>query len=73
VEVERELPRNFGVAVFYDAGNAFDDFDDDLEYSAGLGVRYRLAGVASIGVDVAQALSDTSRSPRFHLRLTTLF
>jgi translocation and assembly module TamA len=73
VEVERDLPRNFGVAVFYDAGNAFDNFDDELEYSAGVGGRYRLAGVASIGVDIAQALSDTSRSPRFHLRLTTLF
>jgi translocation and assembly module TamA len=73
VEVERDLPRNFGVAVFYDMGNAFDDFSDPLEYSAGLGVRYRLASVASIGVDVAQALSDTSRSPRLHLRLTTLF
>lgn len=73
VEVERDLPRNFGVAVFSDQGNAFDNFDDNLEYSAGLGVRYRLAGVASVGVDVAQALSDTSRSPRLHLRLTTLF
>ena len=72
-EVEYALPRNFGVAVFYDAGNAFDDFDDELAYSVGVGVRYRLAGVASIGVDVAQALSDTSRSPRLHLRLTTLF
>jgi translocation and assembly module TamA len=73
LEVERDLPRNFGIAVFSDQGNAFDDFDADLEHSAGLGVRYRLAGVASIGVDVAQALSDTSRSPRLHLRLTTLF
>ena len=26
LEVERSLPRNFGVAVFYDFGNAFDNF-----------------------------------------------
>ena len=24
VEIERTLPRNFGVAAFYDIGNAFD-------------------------------------------------
>lgn len=73
VEVERDLPRNFGAAIFYDAGNAFDHFSDKIEYSAGIGARYRLAGVASVGVDVAQALSQSGRSPRLHLRLTTLF
>ncbi|MBC7984197.1 MAG: BamA/TamA family outer membrane protein [Candidatus Obscuribacterales bacterium] len=73
VEVERDLPKDFGVAVFTDAGHAFDNFGDPLEYSAGIGGRYRIAGVASLGIDVAQALSDTHRSPRFHLRLTTLF
>ncbi|HYM35551.1 MAG TPA: hypothetical protein VET48_09155, partial [Steroidobacteraceae bacterium] len=69
---ERDLPKNFGVAVFYDIGNAFDNFSDKLEYSVGIGGRYRIAGVASIGVDLAQALSE-NRSPRVHLRLTTLF
>jgi translocation and assembly module TamA len=73
VEVERDLPANFGAAVFVDAGNAFDNFSDKLEYSAGIGARYRLAGVASLGIDVAQALSQSGRDPRFHLRLTTLF
>ncbi len=73
LEVERDLPANFGAAVFYDVGNAFDNFGDQLEYSVGVGGRYRIAGVASIGVDVAQALSQSGRSPRFHLRLTTLF
>jgi translocation and assembly module TamA len=72
-EIVRDLPRNFGVAAFYDTGNAFDDFSDPkLEYAAGLGVRYNIA-VASFGVDVAQALSESGRSPRIHLYIATQF
>lgn len=72
IEITRELPRNFGVAAFYDFGNAFDSFSDPgLEYSVGVGVRYNIA-VASFGVDVAQALSE-SRNPRFHLYISTQF
>jgi translocation and assembly module TamA len=73
VEIVRDLPRNFGIAAFYDIGNAFDDFSDpELEYSAGLGVRYNIA-VASFGIDVAQALSESGRSPRLHLYIATQF
>jgi translocation and assembly module TamA len=73
IELQRDLPRNFGAAIFYDIGNAFDDFDDPgLEYSVGVGVRYRIA-VASFGVDVAQALSESGRDPRFHLYISTQF
>jgi translocation and assembly module TamA len=73
VEIVRDLPRNFGVAAFYDMGNAFDDFSDpDLEYAAGLGVRYNIA-VASFGIDIAQALSESGRSPRIHLYISTQF
>ena len=73
VELVRDLPRNFGAAVFYDIGNAFDDFSDPgLEYSVGIGARYRIA-VASFGVDVAQALSQSGLSPRFHLYISTQF
>ncbi|MGH8186238.1 MAG: autotransporter assembly complex protein TamA, partial [Steroidobacteraceae bacterium] len=73
IEVVRDLPRNFGVAAFYDIGNAFDDFADPmLEYSVGLGVRYSIA-VASFGVDVAQPLSESGRDPRLHLYISTQF
>jgi len=58
--------------VFVDAGNAFYKFGDPLEYSAGIGVRYRLPFL-SVGVDVAQSISDTSRSPRFHINFTPEF
>jgi translocation and assembly module TamA len=73
IEVVRDLPRNFGVAAFYDVGNAFNDFKDpQLEYSLGLGVRYSIA-VASFGVDVAQPISESGRNPRFHLYISTQF
>lgn len=73
VEIVRDLPRNFGVAAFYDIGNAFDDFEEpQLQYAAGIGARYNIA-VASFGIDVAQALSESGRSPRVHLYIATQF
>ena len=71
-ELERDLPRNFRLAVFYDIGNAIDHFGDPLEDSAGIGLRWHVS-VASIGLDVAQPLSEKGRNPRLHLHLSTLF
>ena len=66
--------RRFAVAVFADAGNAFDSFDDPLMYSVGIGVRLRLP-VVSVGIDVAQALTTPAGStdrpgPRLHLNFS---
>jgi len=73
IEAERRLPRNFGLATFYDIGNAFDDIQHpDLQYSVGVGLRWHIA-VASVGVDIAQALSESGRNPRLHLYISTLF
>jgi translocation and assembly module TamA len=72
IELQRSLPRNFIAAVFVDAGNAIDDFGDPLEYSAGVGLRYRLPFL-SIGLDVAQSLSESDRNPRVHLNFTPEF
>jgi translocation and assembly module TamA len=69
IEFERDFPRNFRGALFFDAGNAFNDWNTALEYSAGLGVRWRLPMVM-IGLDVAQALSEPGKKPRFHLNIT---
>ncbi len=74
VELVRDLPKNFAVAVFGDAGNAFDQFGDPLMYSVGVGFRLRLP-VVSVGIDVAQALTtpagDTERpGPRLHLNFS---
>src|SRR5690606_37659472 len=64
-EIVRDLPWNLAGAVFFDAGNAFNSFDDGLEYAAGVGLRYRLPGV-SIGLDLAKPLS-TGGGMRLHL------
>lgn len=69
VEVVRDLPRNLGVAVFTDFGNAFDRFGDPLEYSAGLGIRWRLP-VVTLGIDVAQPLSEPGAGPRLHINFS---
>jgi translocation and assembly module TamA len=69
VELERDFPRNFRGAVFFDTGNAFNDWSTPLEYSIGIGVRWRLP-MLMIGLDVAQALSESDRRPRLHLNIT---
>lgn len=68
VEIVRDLPWNLALATFFDAGNAFNDFNVSLQYAAGVGVRYRLPGIA-IGLDVAKPLS-TGGNPRLHLNIT---
>ncbi len=72
VELQRNLPRNLVGAVFMDAGNAFNRFGDPLEYSVGIGLRYRLPFL-SIGLDVAQSISEPGRSPRLHINFTPEF
>jgi translocation and assembly module TamA len=72
VEIERDLPRNFRAAVFYDIGNAVNNFSDPLEYSVGVGLRWRVA-VISFGIDLAQPLSQSGRGPRLHLNISALY
>ncbi len=75
VELIRDLKwKSLSVAVFGDAGNAFDRFGDPLMYSVGLGMRLRLP-VVSVGIDVAQALTVPAGSterpgPRLHLNFS---
>ena len=71
VEFEYDLPRNLVAAAFVDAGNAFDRFGDPLEYSVGIGVRYRLPFLL-VGVDLAQSISETDRDPRLHMNFTPI-
>lgn len=69
VELIRELPRSLGVAAFFDFGNAFDRFGDPLEYSVGLGMRWRLP-VVTLGIDIAQPLSEPGMGPRLHINFS---
>ena len=68
VEVIRDLPRNFGIATFFDYGNAFNHFGDPLEYAAGVGFRVRLP-VVTWGIDIAEPLSRNA-GPRFHINFS---
>ena len=68
VEVIRDLPHNFGVATFFDYGNAFNHWGDPLEYAAGVGFRVRLP-VVTLGIDVAEPLSR-SGGPRLHINFS---
>jgi translocation and assembly module TamA len=71
VEFEYDLPRNLVAAAFVDAGNAFDRFGDPLEYSIGLGIRYRLPFLL-VGIDLAQSISESGRDPRLHMNFTPI-
>ena len=69
VELIRDLPRNFGVAVFMDAGNAVNKLGDPLEYAAGIGIRWRLP-IVTLGIDIAQPISRSDLNPRIHLNIS---
>jgi translocation and assembly module TamA len=64
VELVRELPKNLGVAVFMDTGNAFNSFPPTLQYSAGVGFR-ALLPVLTLGVDLAFPLSKECSPPNY--------
>jgi translocation and assembly module TamA len=69
IELQRNLPHNLVAALFVDGGNAINNFGDPLEYSVGVGLRYRLPFL-SIGLDVAKSISEPDRGPRLHLNFT---
>jgi translocation and assembly module TamA len=69
IELERDLPHDLRGAVFFDTGNAFDEWSTPLEYSVGVGIRLKLP-MLLIGFDIAQALSEPNKKPRLHLNIT---
>ena len=66
-EMEKRLTPDWGVAVFYDLGNAFNSFADfELEQGAGIGVR-RYTPIGAIGLDLARQIGNDENSYRLHL------
>jgi len=66
-EMEKSLWKNWGLAAFYDAGNAFNSFREmELAQGAGLGVRY-YTPVGPIKIDLARQLGTPEPSFRLHL------
>jgi translocation and assembly module TamA len=68
IEFEHGFNDNWGAAIFYDAGNAIDNFSDKLERGAGFGFRWQ-SPVGPIRIDLASAVSDASRPWRLHITI----
>jgi translocation and assembly module TamA len=56
----------WGVAVFYDTGNAMRSFSGSLEEGAGVGLRW-VSPIGPIRADAAWALTEPGTPVRFHL------
>ena len=72
-EIERDLPHNFGIATFYDVGNAINHLSDPLANAVGIGFRWRLP-VVTVGVDIGQAIKapgyPSIPGPRLNLNIS---
>ncbi len=68
VEFEFNLLPRTSVAMFYDAGNAYNSNDFDPQSGAGVGLRWKTP-IGAVRLDVAQALSKEDRPWRLHLTL----
>lgn len=68
-ELERALGTNWGVAVFYDAGNAFNSLSNYiLRHGAGVGVRW-YTPVGPVRADIARQIRVDDPSFRLHLSI----
>jgi translocation and assembly module TamA len=68
LECEYALTDDWGLAVFYDIGSAFDAGDDDLDFDSGAGIgarRYTLIG--PIKIDLATRVSESTNKVTLHL------
>jgi translocation and assembly module TamA len=66
-ELERAIYKNWGVAVFYDVGNAFDEFSDmDLHEAAGIGLRY-YTPIGAIRLDYARQIGVDDPDDKIHI------
>jgi translocation and assembly module TamA len=68
IEFEHSFNPKWGGAVFYDIGNAIDNFDDDLERGAGFGLRWR-SPVGPVRIDLASAISRDDKPWRLHINI----
>lgn len=67
IEIERALLQNWGVAAFYDVGNAFNNLDEiRLAQGAGIGVRY-YTRIGPIRLDLARQINVPNPGYQVHL------
>ncbi len=68
IELERAIGKNWGVAAFYDTGNAFNDFSKmRLAQGAGVGARY-YSPLGPVKIDIARQIGV--RKPHFRLHIS---
>lgn len=68
LEYEHRILDRWSLAVFYDVGNAINDLSDDLEYGAGIGLRWH-SPVGLVRVDLASGLSQPDNPIRLHVNI----
>lgn len=69
LELERAVGRDWGVAAFYDAGNAFNDFSNmQLVQGVGMGVRY-YSPIGPIKLDIARQIGVRDPDFRIHISI----
>ncbi len=68
-ELERAIGEDWGVAAFYDTGNAFNNYSNiDFTQGAGLGVRY-YTPIGSMNLDVARQIGVSSPDFKIHFTI----
>lgn len=66
IELERALFKDWGISIFYDAGNAFNSFSDvSLFQGAGVGLHY-YSSVGALNLSVARPLGGDNPAIHFH-------
>jgi translocation and assembly module TamA len=68
VEIERMIYRNFGIAGFYDIGNAARGWPEEYAAGAGIGFRYRTP-IGMLRVDFATPISESTNQVRLHINI----
>jgi translocation and assembly module TamA len=68
IEFDYLLLGNYGLAVFYDAGNAANDRLPSLQRAAGIGLRWR-SPVGMLSIDIAHPFDDPDTPFRLHLSI----
>lgn len=68
IEYEHKISGNWSGALFYDAGNAMNDFSEDLKHGTGIGLRWKTF-IGPIRLDYAWALSNPGNPERIHLSI----
>jgi translocation and assembly module TamA len=68
IEYEHQIVGKWSTAIFYDVGNAVNEFSEALQHGVGVGVRWR-SPIGLIRVDVATALNADNYPVRLHINI----